>query len=193
LAQLAAAVERAAGVGGGWAAAAADDEWGDDELPPQAAPSSSNNKQPQQPQQQQQHALVGRHAVRGADVLCAVAYPNSRRTEIRTRLVLRSSGAQGSWNRVDVKSIESFDREDGTRSALDGGGDQNNGADEEEDDDDDALWQAALGVEAARGLSSEARRAHRRGLNPGVFVPWGEVMTTRLNDPPSKMDGFIPG
>jgi hypothetical protein len=199
LAQLAAAVERASGVGGGgWAAAADDDAWGDEELPPQAAPSSSSsNKMQQRPQQQsqQQHALVGRHAVRGADVLCAVAYPNSRRTEIRTRLALRSSGAEGSWNRVDVRTIESFDREDGTRSALDGGGgDRNNGAHEEEEDDaDDALWQAALGVEAARGLSPEARRAHRRGLNPGVFVPWGEVMTTRLNDPPSKMDVFIPG
>jgi len=147
-------------------------------------------------------------------VLCAVTYPNARRTEIRTRLELRCAGAGfggsgggdnsgrdnnnnhtfGSWNRLDIKSIESFDREDGTSAPLDGarrGG--QDGYDDEDDDEDDALWQAALGVEAAAGVSAEARRAHRRGLNPAVFVPWGEVLTTRLNDPPSKMDVFIPG
>jgi len=150
-------------------------------------------QQHQTQQQQQQPALVGRYAVRGTALLCAVAYPGARlRTEIRTRLALRCT-VPGAWNRLDVRSIESFDREDGTTAALAGQGGGGGGAEDEEDDEEDALWQAALGTRAAAGVSAEARRAHRRGLNPAVFVPWGEVHTTRLNEPPSRMDVFIPG
>jgi hypothetical protein len=218
MARLGAAVERGGeGGGGGWWAGG-DGEDDDDEAvaaaqqqqQQQSSSAKGQGQQQQQQQQQQQHALVGKHAVRGTSVLCAVTYPNARRTEIRTRLELRCSsssssaggglgagvggggGGPGSWNRLDVKSIESFDREDGTSAPLDGG--RRDGQEhEEEEDEDDALWQAALGVEAAAGVSAEARRMHRRGLSPAVFVPWGEVLTTRLNDPPSKMDVFIPG
>ena len=41
---------------------------------------------------------------------CVVTYPNSRMTEIRSRLLLRSTH-EGANNRLDIHSIYSYDRD----------------------------------------------------------------------------------
>lgn len=53
----------------------------------------------------------------GSKVSCLVVYPNSRSTEIRVRLNLRSTHP-GANNRLDIESIVSFDREANRGTSL---------------------------------------------------------------------------
>ena len=123
------------------------------------------------------HEVVhkGRYKLTPKDTLfTALRYENSASTEIRTRMKLRST-VVGANNRLDVESIVSWDRSDGSETALpldagtDGGGDSDNEGD---------------GIEA---------RNHNRGMSTFVFVPWEEVHDSILNNPPSVMDFYVPG
>ena len=119
------------------------------------------------------HTFSGRYILKGNRVYIAVVYPNSRSTQIRSRLLLRST-TPGANNRLEIESIVSYDSEAGVQSSLL----QEAVPDPESDPDPAAV---------------EAAREHRRGLTCCVFVPWEEVNTSVLNLPPSKMDMFIPG
>jgi hypothetical protein len=57
--------------------------------------------------------------VQGDKILMKVVYPNANSTEIRSRLTLRST-VRGANNRLDMLSIVSYDRVDGTASSLAG-------------------------------------------------------------------------
>jgi hypothetical protein len=37
------------------------------------------------------------------------------------------------------------------------------------------------------------RKAHSRGMSPGVFVAWEEVATSALNLPAKEMDFYLAG
>jgi hypothetical protein len=186
----------------------------------------------------------GRYLIKGNKVFCVVVYPNSRGTEIRSILKIRSthaggarrqSGAAGCHvvvgtayhvalitsqlldapvvpalhtpatcscmpsacplhmpaasvlhtaphspphpppapganNRLDIETIYSFDRDLG--QALPG-----------------AMSQ--LQPEEPEGEGT--RKAYSRGMSPGVFVPWEQVLTTPLNLPPKEMDFYVAG
>ena len=60
-----------------------------------------------------------RRPVQGDKVLMQIVYPNANSTEIRSRLALRST-VRGANNRLDMLSIVSYDRIDGTASSLAG-------------------------------------------------------------------------
>ncbi|KAI8471805.1 MAG: hypothetical protein J3K34DRAFT_384601 [Monoraphidium minutum] len=114
-----------------------------------------------------QHVYVGRYAIGSGVLRTVVVYPNSRGTEVRAKLGLRST-VPGACDRLDVQSLCTYDWETGTSSPFPTDPDADGGA----------------GAE---------RQEHRRGLAPFVFVPWEQVLTTRLNLPASKMDVFLPG
>ena len=57
--------------------------------------------------------------VQADKVLMKFVYPNANSTEIRSRLTLRST-VRGANNRLDMLSIVSYDRLDGTASSLAG-------------------------------------------------------------------------
>jgi F-box protein 9 len=116
-----------------------------------------------------QHVYVGRYSVAAGKVRTVIVYPNSRGSEVRAKLGLRST-VPGACDRMDVESLVTFDWETGASAPLPG-------ADPDED---------------GGGRGGE-RREHRRGLSTFVFVPWEQVLTTPLNLPPSKMDVFLPG
>lgn len=80
----------------------------------------------------------------------------------------------GANNRLDVESIVSWDRLDGSETSLPL--DAGTGGDNNIDDND----------------SIEARN-HNRGMSTFVFVPWEEIHTSILNNPPSVMDFYVPG
>ncbi|KAK9836213.1 hypothetical protein WJX84_005129 [Apatococcus fuscideae] len=110
----------------------------------------------------------GRYRLEGLKLSTAMIYPNSASTEIRSRLKLRST-VRGANNRLDVDSIVSYDRCDGSSVPVDAHG-----------DDDD--------VEDTSRL-----RSHSRGKSPFVFIPWEHVADSPLNHPVSKMDFYVPG
>lgn len=118
-----------------------------------------------------QHVYVGRYCVSGGTVRTVIVYPNSRGTEVRAKLSLRST-VPGAHNRMDVESLCTYDWETGTSSPFP--------TDPRADDD------------VGHGGFAE-RQEHRRGLAPFVFVPWEQVLTSNLNLPASKMDVFLPG
>ncbi|KAG2492813.1 hypothetical protein HYH03_008972 [Edaphochlamys debaryana] len=117
-------------------------------------------------------AMAGRYIVRsGPDkthVLCLLRYPNSSGTELRCRLVLRST-VQGANNRLDIESITTYDRELGRDLAP--------AQDQEEDQD--------------LGAAPPGAKAHSRGTAPCVFVPWEQVLSHPFNLPPETMDFII--
>lgn len=117
---------------------------------------------------QQEGLLMGRYVMKEDTIYCQVVYPNSRMTEIRSRLRLRSTHA-GANNRLDILEIYTFDRELDTRTPFTHGG--------PEDDPD----------------GEGSRKDHRRGLAPCAFVPWESVQTSVLNLPIQQMDVYIPG
>ncbi len=115
------------------------------------------------------HVFSGRYILKGTQLYIVVVYPNIRSTQIRSRLLLRST-TPGANNRLDIHSIVSYDSEAGRQSSL--------LPDPDSDPDPEAV---------------AAAREHRRGLTCCVFVPWDQVGTSVLNLPPSKMDIFLPG
>ncbi|PNW81649.1 hypothetical protein CHLRE_06g254450v5 [Chlamydomonas reinhardtii] len=139
-------------------------------------------QQPPPPQQQQPHGgkeraggsaadkgpvLAGRYTVRGSKVHCALIYPNSTSTELRSRLVIRSTHP-GACNRLDIEAITTYDRELGAESSL------LPPPPSQPDDPDPA-----------------AAKAHSRGLAPCMFVAWEDVAVHPLNLPPSQMDYML--
>jgi F-box protein 9 len=119
------------------------------------------------------HVFQGRYVLRGSRVFIVIVYPNSRSTQIRSRLLLRST-TPGANNRLEIESIVSYDKEAGIQSSL---------LQEDIPDPDSIPDPAAVA----------AAREHRRGMTCCVLVPWEEVASSMLNLPPSKMDIFIPG
>ena len=131
-------------------------------------------------------------------------YLNSKNTEIRAKLKLRST-TQGANNRLDVESIVSFDKADGISTPVIGmvlahfsvmltipprylfpigsfiaciaGGQQ----DSEEEED------------LQQFLQQPGTRAHKRGTSPFVFVQWDHVAGSNLNLPVGKMDFYVAG
>jgi len=123
------------------------------------------------------HEVVhkGRYKLTPKDTLfTALQYNNSASTEIRTRMKLRST-VVGANNRLDVESIVSWDRSDGSETALPLDAGAGRGGDNDNEDE---------GVET---------RNHNRGMSTFVFVPWEEVHASILNNPPSVMDFYVPG
>ena len=117
-----------------------------------------------------QHVYVGRYCVSAGGVRTVIVYPNSRGTEVRAKLNLRST-VPGAWDRLDVESLCTYDWETGTSSPF-----PTDPRAEEESHNGGA-----------------ERQEHRRGLAPFVFVPWEQVLASPLNLPVSKMDVFLPG
>ncbi|GAX83104.1 hypothetical protein CEUSTIGMA_g10530.t1 [Chlamydomonas eustigma] len=120
------------------------------------------------------HVFSGRYILKGTMVYIIVVYPNSRSTQIRSKLKLRST-TPGANNRLDIESIVSYDCEDGRESSL---------LPQQVLDPDSEVDPNALNL---------SQREHRRGMNCCVFVPWDQVKTSVLNLPPGQMDIFIPG
>lgn len=113
----------------------------------------------------------GRYRIDGEKVYTAIRYENSASTEVRARLRLRST-VRGAFNRLDIESIVSFDREDGTMVPM---------------------MVDASAAEMEDDLAGLERRVYSRGLAPYVFVPWEAVNSHVLNLPVSEMDVFIAG
>jgi F-box protein 9 len=116
-----------------------------------------------------QHVYIGRYCIQGGQLRTVISYPNSRGTEVRAKLGVRSTVA-GAWDRLDVESLCTYDWETGSSSPF----------------PTDPRAEDEYGDGAQR-------QEHRRGLAPFVFVPWEQVLTTPLNLPASKMDVFLPG
>lgn len=124
-----------------------------------------------------QHAAngvqAGRYRLDGERLATAMRYDNSTSTEVRARLRLRST-TRGAHNRLDIESIVSYDREDGSSVPMTGPP----GPDDEEEEGDGG---------------GDRQRRYSRGLAPYVFVPWEQVATHVLNLSVDKMDVYIPG
>lgn len=120
----------------------------------------------------QDHSGVqsGRYKLDGDKLYTALRYANSTSTEVRSRMKVRST-VRGAFNRLDIESIVSYDRADGSSVPMTAA------PAEDEDEEID-------GVE---------RKRYSRGLAPYVFVPWESVQTHVLNLPVEQMDVFIAG
>lgn len=110
---------------------------------------------------------VGRYAQRGSTVHTSLRYNDSRATELRARLTLRST-VRGANNRLAVDSFFSWDGVEGSSHSLLEEGEAGEGA-------------------------GEGRRPFQRGLNPFVFVSYQQAHKSPLNLPVTQMDYFIPG
>ncbi|KAF5835335.1 hypothetical protein DUNSADRAFT_7567 [Dunaliella salina] len=147
----------------------------------------------QQQQQQQQHdgrrhsVFMGRWTIKGNKVWAVVRYPNSWSTEIRSRFTLRSTHV-GANNRLDIESIQSYDRELRMGSSMLPAQQL-----EERYGIPPSNSSSSPHPEAEPGEGEAVRKQHRRGTSSAVFVPWEQVNTSVLNLPPSQMDTFIPG
>ena len=115
--------------------------------------------------------FYGRYKLDNDKLYTAVRYQNSTSTEVRARMKIRST-VRGANNRLDINSIVSYDREDGSIVPM------MMGTPEEEDTVVDD------GVE---------QRRYSRGLAPYVFVPFETVQTHVLNLSVDQMDVWIPG
>lgn len=109
---------------------------------------------------------VGRYVQQGSTVHTSLRYSDSRGTELRAQLTLRST-VRGANNRLAVDSFFSWDGASGSSHSL----------------------MAAEGG----GEASEVRRPFQRGLNPFVFVSYQQAHKSPLNLPVTQMDYFIPG
>jgi hypothetical protein len=92
----------------------------------------------------------------GTRVFVLIVYPNSRSTEVRSRLLLRST-VQGANNRLDIESIVSYDRERGAETSL-----------------MPSNPNAQASPDSAPHTSAVAAE-HSRGMNTCVFIPWEQV------------------
>lgn len=112
----------------------------------------------------------GRFKLDGDTVYTAMRYNNSMATEVRSRMKLRST-VRGANNRLDIQSIVSYDREDGSVVPMN---------------------PVPPDAEVA-GLDGVETRTYSRGMAPYIFVPWEQTATHILNLPVSQMDVFIAG
>lgn len=101
-------------------------------------------------------------------VYTAFMYPNSFSTEVRSRLFLRGT-CRGSWNRLDIKSIVSYDRERGVSMNM-----------------------LHHPLENDDGIPGE-KREYERGVEPYCFVSFEEVSSHVINEPFENMDFFVAG
>ena len=106
---------------------------------------------------------------RGDVLHTAMRYDNSTSTEVRTKMKVRST-VRGAFNRLDIESIVSYDREDGTSVPM-----------------------MAVGGEGELGGDGVEERRYNRGLASYVFIPWEQVNSHVLNLPVEKMDVWLPG
>jgi F-box protein 9 len=134
---------------------------------------ASSSKKPSQQAYGDMHTGLhyGRYKIDNDKLYTAVRYQNSTSTEVRSRMKIRST-VRGANNRLDIQSIVSYDREDGSIVPMMLGN-----PDEDESE-------VADGVE---------QRRYSRGLAPYVFIPWEAVQTHVLNLPVDQMDVWIPG
>ena len=141
------------------------------------APPPPRRQLPAAPRRQQQGVPPavqhGRYRLDHDRLHTAMLYENSTSTEVRCRMRLRST-VPGANNRLDVESIISYDREDGTAVPLASA----------------AAGEDELGNNELEGAE---RRQYTRGLNAFVFVPWEHSASSVLNLPVSQMDVYIPG
>ena len=100
-------------------------------------------------------------------VYTAFMYPNSFSTEVRSKLSLRST-CPGAFNRLDIESIVSYDRERGVSMNMM----------HPLDEEDDILGE---------------KREHKKGIEAYIFVPFSEVSTHMINKPVEQMDFLITG
>lgn len=114
----------------------------------------------------------GRYLLDGERLFTKLRYPTTQSSEVRTKLQLRST-VRGAHNRLDILSINSYDRVAGSSSDLSG----TYGADEADED----------------GTEMGETRSHVRGMSTYVFVPWEQVATSLLNKSVDEMDVWIPG
>lgn len=119
---------------------------------------------------QMDNLFPGRYLTQDASVKAIIVYPNSRSTEIRSQLSIRSTH-DGAFNRMDLNSLVTYDQETGNSTSLT--------PTPPSDFDEDPQDENAL------------RRDHRRGLAPFIFVPWESVASSPLNLPVTEMDYFI--
>lgn len=110
----------------------------------------------------------GRYIRIGDNVHAGLRYDNSKSTEIRTCLKLRST-VRGANNRLDIVSIVSWDREGGVVTPL-----------------------SLENVHEQAGQTQGAIE-HRRGLATCEFVPWESTSKSILNLSTDKMDFYVPG
>lgn len=101
-------------------------------------------------------------------VYTAFMYPNSFSTEVRSRLFLRGT-CRGSWNRLDIMSIVSYDRER-----------------------DVSMNMLHHPLDNDEGIPGE-KREYERGVEPYCFVSFEEVNSHIINQPVDKLDFFVPG
>jgi F-box only protein C-terminal region len=73
---------------------------------------------PVKQQGEQQHVFAGRYVIKGGDAYAAVVYPNSRSTELRLRLHIRGLPCLAAANRLDIKQLVTFDRDDGSSADM---------------------------------------------------------------------------
>ena len=118
----------------------------------------------------------GRWILKGSKLFVVIVYPNSRSTEIRMVLKLRST-TQGANNRLDISSIISYDRELGAGTSM------------IQNAEDELLLPDPL-IEAAPPVPG---KEHNRGLSTASLVPWDQVSSSILNLPPDKMDFYRTG
>jgi F-box protein 9 len=113
----------------------------------------------------------GRYKIDNDKLYTAVRYHNSTSTEVRSRMKIRST-VRGAHNRLDIQSIVSYDREDGSIVPMMIGYPE-----EEEEEGGDGVEQ----------------RRYSRGLAPYVFIPFEACQSHVLNLPVDQMDVWIPG
>lgn len=101
-------------------------------------------------------------------VYTAFMYPNSFCTEVRSRLFLRGT-CRGSWNRLDISSIVSYDRERGISTNM-----------------------LNHPLENDEGIPGD-KREYERGVEPYCFVSFEEAYSHIINHPVEKLDFFVPG
>ncbi len=113
----------------------------------------------------------GRYKIENDKLYTAIQYQNSTVTEVRSKMKIRST-VRGANNRLDIDSIVSYDREDGSIVPMVLG----NPGEEDEGEEN--------GVE---------QRRYTRGMAPYVFIPFDACQTHVLNLPVEQMDVWIPG
>jgi F-box protein 9 len=133
---------------------------------PTAGTSSSSSKK----QHNDTGVHYGRYKIDNDKLYTAIRYQNSTSTEVRSRMKIRST-VRGANNRLDINSIVSYDREDGSIVPM-----MTANPDDEVAEED--------GVE---------QRRYSRGLAPYVFIPFEAVQTHVLNLSVDQMDVWIPG